>query len=189
MGVLGLVVADVAIGLTYILLAKGLAETTRCGSGRCTWSTAWSASPGRSSSCPRRRERPVLPADRLPRAVHRDRHGLPVPAARPSPQAGCAPQDSQRVRDLLGKHGDRDSLGYFTLRSDKSVIWSPTGKSCIGYRVVSGVMLAGGDPLGDPEAWPGAIHAFLDEAARHAWVPAVMGCGEQAPRCGAGKAG
>ena len=41
-------------------------------------------------------------------------------------------------------------------------------------------MLAGGDPLGDPEAWPGAIHAFLDEAARHAWVPAVMGCGEHA---------
>ena len=39
-------------------------------------------------------------------------------------------------------------------------------------------MLASGDPLGDPEAWPGAIHAFLDEAARHAWVPAVMGCGE-----------
>ena len=39
-------------------------------------------------------------------------------------------------------------------------------------------MLASGDPIGDPEAWPGAIHAFLDEAERHAWVPAVMGCGE-----------
>ena len=39
-------------------------------------------------------------------------------------------------------------------------------------------MLASGDPIGDPEAWPGAIHAFLDEAARHAWVPAVIGCGE-----------
>jgi lysyl-tRNA synthetase class 2 len=39
-------------------------------------------------------------------------------------------------------------------------------------------MLAAGDPIGDPEAWPGAIHAFLDEAARHAWVPAVVGCGE-----------
>jgi lysyl-tRNA synthetase class 2 len=39
-------------------------------------------------------------------------------------------------------------------------------------------MLASGDPIGDAEAWPGAIHAFLDEAARHAWVPAVMGCGE-----------
>ncbi len=39
-------------------------------------------------------------------------------------------------------------------------------------------MLASGDPIGDPEAWPGAMHTFLDEAARHAWVPAVIGCGE-----------
>jgi len=39
-------------------------------------------------------------------------------------------------------------------------------------------MLASGDPIGDPEAWPGAISAFLDEAARHAWVPAVLGCSE-----------
>ncbi len=87
-------------------------------------------------------------------------------------------QDAGRIRDLLEKYGERDSLGYFTLRTDKSIIWSATGKSCIGYRVLSGVMLASGDPLGDPEAWPGAIHAFLDEAARHAWVPAVLGCSE-----------
>jgi lysyl-tRNA synthetase class 2 len=87
--------------------------------------------------------------------------------------------DAAAIRQLLGKHGDQDSLGYFALRDDKSVIWSPTGKSCIGYRVQSGVMLASGDPVGDREAWPGAIHAFLDEAARHAWVPAVIGCGEQ----------
>jgi lysyl-tRNA synthetase class 2 len=86
--------------------------------------------------------------------------------------------DGSRIRGLLDRHGERDSLGYFTLRNDKSIIWSPTGKSCIGYRVLSGVMLASGDPLGDPEAWPGAIHAFLDEAARHAWVPAVIGCSE-----------
>ena len=39
-------------------------------------------------------------------------------------------------------------------------------------------MLASGDPLGDPEAWPGAIAEFLGEAARHAWRPAVMGCSE-----------
>jgi lysyl-tRNA synthetase, class II len=88
-------------------------------------------------------------------------------------------QDAERIRELLARHGDQDSLGYFALRDDKSVMWSPTGKSCIGYRVLSGVMLASGDPIGDPEAWPGAIHAFLDEADRHAWVPAVIGCGEQ----------
>jgi lysyl-tRNA synthetase, class II len=86
--------------------------------------------------------------------------------------------DADRIRQLLSSHGEHDSLGYFTLREDKCIIWSSTGKSCIGYRVLSGVMLASGDPLGDAEAWPGAIHAFLDEAARHAWVPAVIGCSE-----------
>ena len=94
------------------------------------------------------------------------------------PKARLAPADAERIRQLLARHGDRYSLGYFALRDDKNVIWSPTGKACIGYRVVSGVMLAGGDPLGDPEAWPGAIQAFLDQAARHAWAPAVMGCSE-----------
>ena len=94
------------------------------------------------------------------------------------PKARASQADARHIRDLLGRYGDRDSLGYFALRSDKNVIWSHTGKACIGYRVVSGVMLASGDPIGDPEAWPGAMHAFLDEAARHAWVPAVMGCGE-----------
>jgi len=86
--------------------------------------------------------------------------------------------DAERIRQLLERYGDQDSLGYFTLREDKSILWSPSGKACIGYRVLSGVMLASGDPIGDPEAWPGAIHTFLDEAARHAWVPAVIGCGE-----------
>jgi lysyl-tRNA synthetase, class II len=94
------------------------------------------------------------------------------------PKSRLSQQNAAGIRDLLSRYGYRDSLGYFALRDDKSVIWSPTGKSCIGYRVVSGVILASGDPIGDPEAWPGAIHAFLDEAARHAWVPAAMGCSE-----------
>jgi lysyl-tRNA synthetase, class II len=94
------------------------------------------------------------------------------------PRARFGPADRQRIRELLDKYGDRDSLGYFALRDDKSVIWSPTGKAGVCYRVVSGVMLASGDPLGDPEAWPGAIGEFLSEAARHAWRPAVMGCSE-----------
>ena len=95
------------------------------------------------------------------------------------PQGRLSASDSAGIRDLLARYGDSDSLGYFALRDDKSVVWSPTRKSAIGYRVLSGVMLASGDPLGDPEAWPGAIQAFLDTAARHAWVPAVIGCSER----------
>ena len=94
------------------------------------------------------------------------------------PRARLAAADAVKIRSLLDKQGDRDSLGYFALRDDKSVIWSPSGKAGICYRVVAGVMLASGDPLGDPEAWPGAIAEFLSEAARHAWRPAVMGCSE-----------
>jgi lysyl-tRNA synthetase class 2 len=94
------------------------------------------------------------------------------------PRARLSSPDAARIRGLLDRYGDRDSLGYFALRNDKSVIWSPSGKSGVCYRVVSGVMLASGDPLGDSEAWPGAIAEFLAEAARHAWRPAVMGCSE-----------
>jgi lysyl-tRNA synthetase, class II len=96
------------------------------------------------------------------------------------PRARLSAADAARIRELLVRHGDRDSLGYFALRNDKNVIWSPSGKACVCYRVVSGVMLAAGDPIGDPEAWPGAIAGFLTEAARHAWRPAVMGCSELA---------
>lgn len=89
------------------------------------------------------------------------------------------PEDEARLRALLDKHGDRDSLGYFALRREKSVVWSPTGKAAVAYRVVGGVSLASGDPIGDPEAWPGAIEPWLAEAREHGWIPAVMGVSEE----------
>jgi lysyl-tRNA synthetase, class II len=88
-------------------------------------------------------------------------------------------EDETVLRELLGGHGGRDSLGYFALRRDKSVIWSPTHKAAIAYRVVGGVTLASGDPIGDPEAWPGAIEPWLAEAREHGWTPAVMGASEE----------
>jgi len=173
----GLAVADVVIGLSYIIFARGLVDDYSLG----------------------QRVQEVLyglvgvsgPVQWVPEA-RGDLFNILTSALglftlivtvylflRPAePRARLSGADAARIRELLGKHGDRDSLGYFALRDDKSVIWSPTGKACICYRVVSGVMLASGDPIGDPEAWPGVIAPFLDEAARHAWAPAVMGCSE-----------
>ncbi|MEU6481131.1 phosphatidylglycerol lysyltransferase domain-containing protein [Streptomyces sp. NPDC047017] len=94
------------------------------------------------------------------------------------PAARLTEEDESRLRDLLTKHGRRDSLGHFALRRDKAVVFSPSGKAAVTYRVVSGVMLASGDPIGDVEAWPGAIERFMDEAKAHSWTPAVMGCSE-----------
>jgi lysyl-tRNA synthetase class 2 len=94
------------------------------------------------------------------------------------PAARLTEDDETRLRALLAKHGSRDSLGHFALRRDKAVVFSPSGKAAVTYRVVSGVMLASGDPIGDVEAWPGAIERFMDEARAHSWTPAVMGCSE-----------
>ncbi|KUN78310.1 hypothetical protein AQJ66_31415 [Streptomyces bungoensis] len=99
-----------------------------------------------------------------------------------APRGACllGSDDEARLRELLDRHGERDSLGYFALRRDKAAMFSPSGKAAVTYRVVGGVSLASGDPIGDPEAWPGAIDAWLAEARRHAWTPAVMGASEEA---------
>ncbi|MEC4016893.1 phosphatidylglycerol lysyltransferase domain-containing protein [Streptomyces sp. H27-D2] len=94
------------------------------------------------------------------------------------PAARLTADDEDRLRGLLAKHGARDSLGHFALRRDKGAVFSPSGKAAVCYRVVSGVMLASGDPIGDVEAWPGAIERFMEEARAHSWTPAVMGCSE-----------
>jgi lysyl-tRNA synthetase, class II len=92
------------------------------------------------------------------------------------------PEDEQRIRVLLDRYGDEDSLGYFATRRDKSAIFSDSGKAAITYRVISGVSLASGDPIGGQEAWPGAIQAWLDEARYHGWTPGVMAAGEEAAK-------
>ena len=173
-----LVVADIAIGLIYIGVARGLA------SNYSLWQRSQEVIYGLVGISGQVYWVPEARGDTF--GILTGALGiftLIVTAylfLRPAePRARLSGADSDRVRDLLDKYGERDSLGYFALRNDKSVIWSATGKACVCYRVVSGVMLASGDPIGDPEAWPGAISPFLDEAARHAWAPAVMGCSEQ----------
>ncbi|MCH5670989.1 bifunctional lysylphosphatidylglycerol synthetase/lysine--tRNA ligase LysX [Streptomyces gilvus] len=86
--------------------------------------------------------------------------------------------EEPRIRALLKAYGEQDSLGYFATRRDKAVVFSRSGKAAVTYRVEAGVCLASGDPVGDPEAWPHAIAAWLDVARLHAWVPAAMGASE-----------
>jgi len=100
------------------------------------------------------------------------------------PPAGPAPiseDDEARLRSLLERWGHEDSLGYFTLRDDRAAIFGPGG-AAISYRVIGNVSLAAGDPIGNPDAWPGAIEAWLDEAKVHGWTPAVLGAGGTSAR-------
>ena len=95
-----------------------------------------------------------------------------------TPEPKLSNTHEHEMRSLLKQWGEEDSLGYFALRSDKLVTWSATRKACVSYRVVAGIALASGDPLGDREAWPGAIEAFMEEATKHGWIPAVAASSE-----------
>ncbi|WP_275461770.1 bifunctional lysylphosphatidylglycerol synthetase/lysine--tRNA ligase LysX [Streptomyces noursei] len=93
-------------------------------------------------------------------------------------EAALHGDEEDRIRALLSKYGSQDSLGYFATRRDKAVVFSPSGKAAVTYRVETGVCLASGDPVGDREAWAPAIDAWLEVAGRYGWQPAVMGASE-----------
>lgn len=88
-------------------------------------------------------------------------------------------EERDLVRGLLGRWGTVDSLSWFALREDRAVIFSPSRRAAVSYRVVGGVSIAAGDPLGNPRAWSGAISAWLGEADAHGWLPGVLGASEQ----------
>jgi len=99
-----------------------------------------------------------------------------------SPPPSRTDADETTLRQLLERHGDGDSLGYFALRGDKTLVWAPSRQAVVAYRVVHGVSLASGDPVGLESAWPQAIGAWLTDCARHGWTPAVLGCGRAGGR-------
>ena len=84
-------------------------------------------------------------------------------------------EDESAIRGLLELWGKNDSLGYFATRRDKSVVFAPSGRAAITYRVELGVCLASGDPIGDPRAWSQAIDAWLALCQSYGWTPGNMG--------------
>ncbi|MCW2783728.1 MAG: hypothetical protein JWP74_245 [Marmoricola sp.] len=88
-------------------------------------------------------------------------------------------EEDAELRSLLAEWGWVDSLGYFATRDDRSVVFSPTRRSAVSYRVIGGVSFSAGDPLGHPDDWPQAIAVWLEEAQHFGWAPANLGCSER----------
>lgn len=86
------------------------------------------------------------------------------------------------IRRLVRDHGEDDSLAYFATRRDRSAILTPGDRAVVSYRVVNGVALAAGDPIGDPHAWQEAIGRWRAEAREHGWSPAVLSASESGAR-------
>ncbi len=96
-------------------------------------------------------------------------------AAAPQPEP-ADPADRAAMRALI-QHEDSDTLAPFALRYDKSYVFEPDNRAAIGYRVLAGMAVVAGDPIGAHDAWPAAIDAFLAESERRGWRPAVLGAG------------
>src|SRR5207237_314234 len=67
------------------------------------------------------------------------------------------PPERSRAERLVHEHG-ADSLAFFALRRDKSYFFSPTGRSFLAYRVVTGCALVTGDPIGARAAAGARLH-------------------------------
>jgi lysyl-tRNA synthetase class 2 len=106
--------------------------------------------------------------------LQRGRFRAPYPAPEPG-----TPTQRRAVRTLVDQ-AESDSLAPFATRQDKSYVFSPDGQAAIGYRVVLGTAVVGGDPVGSPDQVGAAMAAFLDVCKRHGWRPAVLGATDQA---------
>jgi lysylphosphatidylglycerol synthetase-like protein (DUF2156 family) len=91
----------------------------------------------------------------------------------PAPQP-AGEGERARVRRMVALPG-ADTLAPFALRSDKSYLFSADGSAAIGYRVLAGVAVVGGDPVGDTAAFAEVTARFLALCDRKGWRPAVLG--------------
>jgi len=71
-----------------------------------------------------------------------------------------------------------DTLAPFALRSDKSYFFGADERSFLAYRVVHGVAIVSGDPIGSERDLPGLVAAFVAHARRRGWRIAVLGASE-----------
>jgi phosphatidylglycerol lysyltransferase len=85
----------------------------------------------------------------------------------PSPER---PGDRERALALLRRYG-RQSIAHMTTWPGNTLMLNGASDAYIAYRVVGGVALALGDPIGDEDGCARAIEEFLDLCASRGWTP------------------
>lgn len=93
------------------------------------------------------------------------------PALRPTPEG---PRDRARALDLLRVWGTQ-SIAYMTTWPGNTLLLNGMGDAYVAYRVIGGVALVLGDPVGGPDGGERAIEEFLDLCASRGWVPCFYG--------------
>ena len=84
------------------------------------------------------------------------------------------PEARARAARIVAEYAT-DTLAPFTLRADKQFFFGHAGTSFVAYRVVAGVALVSGDPVGDEAAFPELVAGFARFAERRGWTLGVLG--------------
>jgi len=83
------------------------------------------------------------------------------------------------TQDLVSAWGV-DTLAPFVLRDDKSYFFNEDETAFVAYKVVGGVAIVSGDPIGPPGRFAELVGAFLKFARARGWRVAILGASEHA---------
>jgi lysyl-tRNA synthetase, class II len=86
--------------------------------------------------------------------------------------------EHELVRSLVARFG-ADTLAPFALRADKSYFFSEDQSVFLAYRVVNGVAIVAGDPIGRADVREELVRRFLDFAHERGWRVAVLGVSQE----------
>jgi lysylphosphatidylglycerol synthetase-like protein (DUF2156 family) len=84
----------------------------------------------------------------------------------------------RRVRSLL-HHTGGSSLSHMATWQGHSYWFTPDGAAAVAYRVIGGIAITTGDPIGDPVARARAVHGFVAHCIEHAWTPCLYSIGAE----------
>jgi phosphatidylglycerol lysyltransferase len=90
----------------------------------------------------------------------------PVRAAR-----HLAQDERARARAVVRRYG-RLSTAYFAAADDKRFFWSASGRALVAYRLIGGVALVLGDPVGPEEEHDALLLAFAAYCRQQDWTAA-----------------
>ena len=76
------------------------------------------------------------------------------------------------VRELLAA-GAGSSLSYPVTWSGNSYWFTEDGTAAVAYRVIGGVAVTTGDPIGDPDSHDRAVREFIEYCQDHGWTPCL----------------